>query len=405
LDTDNPSLEDLNAIFRAAHSIKGGSGTFGFTDMTEVTHILETLLDRLRKSELALRPEMVDAFLSAGDVLRGQLEHHQGGPEVDPNEVARTCERLGALALDTQARASEPEVGPPREIREMMLECVLPPALAVDVRGVENLLASLADIAACDVRHTPDASDPSLRVQLSSASRDDEIKDIFSFHLTSEEIRLHPLLEEEAFGVFDGAPGAPEMAYGFFEPLDAELAPVESYGFFEQAPGAPTSPTEAVTGNVIEENGFGVFADAPGSEHAVEAITNPQVDQPSKSPGRRASDNTDVDRATSGRRTTDKVVVGGGETSSIRVSVEKVDQLINLVGELVITQAMIADAAGYLDPVQAEKLLSGIDLLARNTRDLQESVMSIRMLPMSMVFSRFPRVIRDLAGKLGKQVE
>jgi two-component system chemotaxis sensor kinase CheA len=106
-----------------------------------------------------------------------------------------------------------------------------------------------------------------------------------------------------------------------------------------------------------------------------------------------------------GDATTDKTVAAAGSDTSIRVAVEKVDQLINLVGELVITQAMLAETAGGLDPIAAEKLLAGIELLSRNTRDLQESVMSIRMLPMSMVFSRFPRVVRDLAGKLNKQVE
>ena len=98
LDVENPSLEDLNAIFRAAHSIKGGSGTFGFTDMTAVTHVLETLLDRLRKEELELRPEMVDAFLAAGDVLRAQLEHHQGGPEPDEEQIRAVCAQLEQLA-------------------------------------------------------------------------------------------------------------------------------------------------------------------------------------------------------------------------------------------------------------------------------------------------------------------
>ncbi|MDP1706078.1 MAG: Hpt domain-containing protein, partial [Sulfurimicrobium sp.] len=83
MDINDPNLDDLNAIFRAAHSIKGGSGTFGFTDMTEVTHVLENLLDRLRKEELVLRDEMVDAFLQAGDILKLQLEAHQNGGEVD----------------------------------------------------------------------------------------------------------------------------------------------------------------------------------------------------------------------------------------------------------------------------------------------------------------------------------
>ena len=90
--------------------------------------------------------------------------------------------------------------------------------------------------------------------------------------------------------------------------------------------------------------------------------------------------------------------------ASIRVGTEKIDALINLVGELVITQAMLTQLAGSLDPVQNEKLLSGLGQLDRNTRMLQEAVMATRMLPMEAVFSRFPRLVRDLAAKLGKQV-
>lgn len=93
------------------------------------------------------------------------------------------------------------------------------------------------------------------------------------------------------------------------------------------------------------------------------------------------------------------------ESTSIRVAVEKVDQLINLVGELVITQSMLAQRSGELDPVAHGDLLNSMGQLERNARDLQESVMSIRMMPMEYVFSRFPRLVRDLASKLGKEVE
>ncbi|MBN8488424.1 MAG: chemotaxis protein CheW, partial [Burkholderiales bacterium] len=95
----------------------------------------------------------------------------------------------------------------------------------------------------------------------------------------------------------------------------------------------------------------------------------------------------------------------GLDSSTLRVSVEKVDQLINLVGELVITQAMLAQNSRDSDQQLSQQLLSGLTDLERNTRDLQEAVMSIRMIPMSMVFNRFPRMLRDLASKLGKKVE
>jgi two-component system chemotaxis sensor kinase CheA len=127
---------------------------------------------------------------------------------------------------------------------------------------------------------------------------------------------------------------------------------------------------------------------------------------PLRSAGRRASDNPDEPAPPTGRRPSDKVAVSAqAEASSIRVNTEKVDQLINLVGELVITQAMLAESASLLDPVACEKLLNGLGQLDRNTRDLQDAVMSIRMMPMSFVFSRFPRVVRDIAAKLGKEIE
>jgi len=107
LDVNSPDLEDLNAIFRAAHSIKGGAGTFGFTDMTEMTHMLETLLDKLRKGELEVRSEMVDAFLKAGDVIKGQLAGHRGEGQADPAVATAVCEELKRLSDETQMPVNE----------------------------------------------------------------------------------------------------------------------------------------------------------------------------------------------------------------------------------------------------------------------------------------------------------
>jgi two-component system chemotaxis sensor kinase CheA len=457
LDVDNPSLEDLNAIFRAAHSIKGGSGTFGFTDMTGVTHVLEGLLDRLRKEELPLRAEMVDAFLAAGDVLRAQLEHHQGGPEADARDIEEICARLNQLAAgDTSSVASN--VATPQSsvnVRRIVLSCLFPPDVAGSPGTVDNILAALSEIAAVDMRHRPDAGDGRFEATLTSTRGDAELKDALAFYLAPDDIVLAPATqaEETAYGLFDETPDAAASAedesYGFF--TDVEPAPAfqadPGYGLFDEEPAtsAPTATTESEDGSfglfedapgrmenlanrdvlpadspaAIEGQGYGIFVDAPGglgvfdNAPGAERLTaqptpagrKPEASPPAVSPGRRLSDNPSVEIAKSGRRDNDKTVVAAGADTSIRVSVEKVDQLINLVGELVITQAMLAETAGALDPVEAEKLLAGIDLLSRNTRDLQESVMSIRMLPMSMVFSRFPRVVRDLAGKLNKQVE
>ena len=461
LDVEAPSLEDLNAIFRAAHSIKGGSGTFGFTDMTGVTHVLEGLLDRLRKEELPLRAEMVDAFLAAGDLLRAQLEHHQGGPEVDAGEIESLCARLTQLASGASGAAQAP--GPANSsARRLDLFCLLPPEVAASPESVDNLLAGLAEITALELRHRPEADDPRLDARLTTTRSDAELKDALSFYLAPDEVflgpppaaaeagyglfaeALAPQGQDDSFGLFADDTPAADPGYGFFDeqPVPATAVSADEdtgFGLFDDAPGKPenlpgreVSPGDspaAIEGSgygifVDAPGGLGLFADAPGAERltpgpgapGVAAAPTPPAATVRSSPppgpandpgtaGRRLSDNPNVEIARSGRRETDKTVMASGTDSSIRVSVEKVDQLINLVGELVITQAMLAQTASHLDPQQAEKLLAGIDLLSRNTRDLQESVMSIRMLPMSMVFSRFPRVVRDLAGKLGKQVE
>ncbi|MDO9226768.1 MAG: chemotaxis protein CheW [Pseudomonadota bacterium] len=466
LDVDNPSLEELNAIFRAAHSIKGGSGTFGFTDMTSVTHVLESLLDRLRKEELRVRPDMVDAFLAAGDILRAQLEHHQGGPEADAGEVEAVCARLNQLAAGEEAVATAvadeaavtavaPVAAP--EARRVLLECDLPANVVNDAGMLANLLEGLAEIAALDIRRRPDAASPRFSAVLTTQKRDAELKEALAFHLSPDEITLadpeQPGAEvsvaaaaDDSFGFFDDAPGTPaaeaaaDDGFGFFDDapglpdttLDALLAAPQAipdedksgaYGLFEDAagklenlPNRDIKPSDSPA--AIEGQGYGIFVDAPsgvglfdgapGSQHMVQATAPAPLGgntPPAEGPGRRLADSPAIETAKIGRRDNDKTVTAANSETSIRVSVEKVDQLINLVGELVITQAMLAEAASYLDPAQAEKLLAGIDLLSRNTRDMQESVMSIRMLPMSMVFSRFPRVVRDLAGKLNKQVE
>jgi two-component system, chemotaxis family, sensor kinase CheA len=469
LDVDNPSLEDLNAVFRAAHSIKGGSGTFGFTDMTSVTHVLESLLDRLRKEELALHADMVDAFLAAGDVLRAQLEHHQGGPEADAAEIEAVCARLNQLAAGNTAAAAQQSAAAssePNPVRQIRLNCPLPSNIAGQPESINNLLEALRDVAAVDVRHHPDSNDGNLIAVLTTQASDADLKEIMAFYSAPEAISIQPEMEEEAYGFFDDAPAetgtsTADASYGFFDDTpstsaapatDTSASDDNSYGFFDELPNIPATnmedaafglfddapgtpgerpqPARVLPGDspaAIEGKGYGIFVDAPGglglfddAPGAEQALKNcapapfsgktasqPDTSKASEPPavGRRLTDNPAIETAKAGQRATDKTITAANTDTSIRVAVEKVDQLINLVGELVITQAMLAEAAGNLDPVLAEKLLAGIDLLSRNTRDMQESVMSIRMLPMSMVFSRFPRVVRDLAGKLNKQVE
>jgi len=435
LDLENPDMEQLNAIFRAAHSIKGSAGTFGFTDLADATHILENLLDRIRKQELVLRADMVDAFLESGDLLRAMLEAHQGRGEVDPQAVAAVMARLRQLSSDEEAPVvpaaaaalpvdalPEPEIPSVRRVFDVQF---VPTELAAKGDAVTNLLEDLRTFGTLEVISQPDAELHDvgfwqLRLTTNSLESDfsdriDFIADNGAWRITEDLTAANP---ETAFGLFSDAPGLPgdECGYGFFEPvaehpLEEIVARVESaddsYGFFEPLPEAPApvvndsedgdgygffAPLPSVPLPMAEDgDGYGFFAPLPAVVPAVEVAVPTQSAPVEKEIG--------VRPARAARSS------AAAADSSIRVSVEKVDQLINLVGELVITQAMLLQTVTQMQESAPERLVSGLGQLERNTRDLQESVMSIRMMPISAVFSRFPRVVRDLSGKLGKQVE
>lgn len=334
LDTSAPDMEQLAAIFRTAHSIKGGAATFGQTDMTEVTHVLESLLDRLRRGEMAISAAHVDAFFAAKDVLKMQLDGHRHGAEVDQEAVQAVRARLEALSsASTSSAVPQASAGPGNGIDggSRRLRLALPPLKPEDIAALAAELALMGSLT------EETLTEGGAMLLLDTAESVDDVLAICSFIIDPSDVTI---TEDVAQGYT-----SPDGSYGFFEPLPEPAPEVE---------------------------------DAPQVSAHVEA------------PAVRAAN---AEKAAS------------LESSSIRVSVEKVDQLINLVGELVITQAMIEQRCAALDPMQHERLLSGVSQLTRNTRDLQEAVMSIRMMPMDYVFSRFPRMVRDLAAKLGKKVD
>lgn len=434
LDIGQPDPEQLNAIFRAAHSIKGSSGTFGFTDLTAVTHILESLLDRLRKNEIPLQAEMVDAFLDAGDVLKDMLAGHRGNGGADSAQVAAVCARLNLLAGGGQpAPATAPDEKPVLPVVQVLRRCYeiefVPTAHAsADASIVAGLLDEMRACGELEILASPPAAqrEPGfwhLRLSITDGTRDiADLKESIDFIAEREAWRVAELDTanrddpDGAFGLFAAAAGAPvdDDSFGLFDAdTGAEsqaglpaLAEDGSFGLFDMSlVPDPVFPVSSGESAVLEEgDGFGLFAPmpepaavAPVEPAAVSistaAIVVPQGVAPvavlSGLPERRPS----------------PAQGAAAETSSIRVGVEKVDQLINLVGELVITQAMLLQCAEQMHGGVPERLVQGLAQLERNTRDLQESVMSIRMLPISFVFSRFPRVVRDLSAKLGKQVE
>jgi two-component system chemotaxis sensor kinase CheA len=407
VDIDAPDEEDLNAIFRTAHSIKGGASTFGLTDMTEVTHILESLLDRIRKGEMTLTSEHVDAFLAAKDILKMQLDGHRLGAKVDQDAVADVRMMLQSLSQDAPVAALAPSApsfhsAAERHVvnheggRRYRLE--LPPMELRELNALSAELGLLGHVAVA-----PLAGGRNAMIVTTHESLDDLIA-ICSFVIDTDAIGISeapPLTPEQAalesaarakveadqgYGFFDapeeGARAADDgdPGYGFFQPieqirLDAGAAADDSrgYGFFQ-----PIEQIRAAAASVSTGAG------------GADAVAEPEQD---KKPAQKK----ESDKASASSP--------GAESSSIRVSIEKVDQLINLIGELVITQAMIEQRADSLDPMVHERLLNSVSQLTRNTRDLQEAVMSIRMMPMDFVFSRFPRMVRDLAHKLGKKID
>jgi len=397
VDVESPDAEDLNAIFRTAHSVKGGASTFGVTDMSEITHVLETLLDRIRKGEMALTGEHVDAFLAAKDILKMQLDGHRLGSAVDQDAVGDVRMMLQSLAQDVPVVALAPVAPAYNAVETKVVDhsggrryrLELPAMAHREVQALGEELGLMGHVSI-----TPLDKDRNAMLVTTHESLDDIIA-ICSFVLNPEDMQVTELPALDAaqtqkekaardqveadlgYGFFDSADLKPALAtgegYGFFQPLDeiranaaAGSENAQGYGFFQ-----PVEQIRAAAGIVIE---------TPPEEE--KKVVKKEEKEKEKAPAH-----------------------AGAESASIRVSIEKVDQLINLVGELVITQAMIEQRVDTLDPMVHQRLLASVGQLTRNTRDLQEAVMSIRMMPMDFVFSRFPRMVRDLAHKLGKKVD
>ena len=345
VDLDDPDPEDIDAIFRAAHSIKGGASTFGFADMAEVTHVMETLLDEIRTGRKHLTDELVDVFLMAKDVLKMLRDGHKYGTEVDAEAQHEVMERLEALAQESGQPAGHISSPSPKQKSapkkpltsyEISLPVLEPEQIDVLAEEIETLGEVEKEIAA----------DGSAVIKLVSEASQDDVMSIVLFMFEPDEVSV--------VGTLLSAPDEEED-----ELTDDE----RGYGFFD---------------NFV----------LPGQAEA-EAAETKKKEAKDESRARRAA------RAPSSSM----------GTSSMRVGVDKVDQLINLVGELVITQAMLQQQTSHLDPMVNQRLLDSISQLSRNSRDLQQAVMSMRMMPMEYVFSRFPRMVHDLAAKLGKRVE
>lgn len=343
ISTDAPDAEDLNSIFRAAHSIKGGSGIFGFDALTGLTHVMETILDRARNNELELTTDIVDVLLATTDTLGDILQAYQDESEINWLQIEESKAALESILSAEDGESASAE---------------LPPA---------------ADI----------------------------------------------IEQDDSFGFFDDAPGQPE----------AEIVTQDddSFGFFDDAPGQP----QQATNSSEEDDGFGFFDDAPGQSQADTTasetkhdendgsfgfFTEPKPAQPIKDEDaygffdqEKSSATTPTNkppaRAAKPPAKKPAKTATKNDASSIRVETTKIDTVVNLVGEMVITQSILSMIGDDVEGNTGEKLSGAIDELSRNIREIQEAVMSMRMIPVSFVFNRFPRLVRDLAKTLDKKID
>jgi two-component system chemotaxis sensor kinase CheA len=394
VDIASPDPEDLNAIFRTAHSVKGGASTFGLNDMSEVTHVLESLLDRIRKGEMALTSQHVDAFLAAKDILKMQLDGHRHGARVDQEAVANVRMMLHELSEGVVVSAHQP---------------ALPSFLSADAKqpnqqsseGAHRYKIELPDIPQRDVNALVDELGLLGRVSVTPLAAGRTALIIMTTDSIDNIVAICSfVLEPSDLKIFEAPPLTPEQR----AKEAAERARIEDeqgYGFFDAADAHDDGAADDLSD---DERGYGFFQ--PIEEIRREAGIVAETPAPVVTQARpEALEVSEVAAEKKAAKKADTGPAHGAESGSIRVSIEKVDQLINLVGELVITQAMIEQRSDGLDPMIHQRLLQSVSQLTRNTRDLQEAVMSIRMMPMDFVFSRFPRMVRDLASKLGKKVD
>lgn len=398
LDPIDPDSEQLNAIFRSAHSIKGGAATFGFTHLQNTTHTLENLLDKARHDELTLTPDIIDVFLDAKDVMVSQLDAYKNDSLPDDETFKRICDVLKSIEHDVSEIGSE-EVAAivnasTKETDDVVDDSVVDDDAATDESSSKTAMQTHAALTNNEFSHYfiitlnglkstevdvladelglfgslfgSEKSDSSLKAWLGTNTDIDDICGVLCFVVDESQIQHSEISFEECQRATQGSNQKSKVA-ATLEELEAT---VEELAAMVETPTEPVeSPKVAVAAPAL------VTAPAPSSVPSSAAAKKAVAAKPK------------------------------GDSSSIRVAVEKVDQLINLVGELVIIQSMLTQHSQQVDQNEYADLLSSIVQLERNSRALQESVMSIRMMPMDYVFSRFPRMVRDIASKLGKKIE
>ncbi len=440
LDVGAPNPEGVNTVFRVAHSIKGGAGMFGFKDVASFTHTLETLLDELRSGRMQVTAYISDQLLLSVDVLRAMMGSVQRKEPVDMQKVADLQFDLEAIvatkgasapaaapAVVAVASAENPGVVEAGAGAEPVAATAAPATAAaaywaIDFRALPELLlrgndplaifSSLAELGPLQATASLDAV-PRLReidaercyltwhLRLESSCSREQIDAAFEWAAGDCEVtveRCEPAGVAAAAAAPAGSAGAAASAVSAGNASSAAASAAPASGAIGAAAGAAASVAPA---------GGAAGGGAVASPAATGQAAAGSVSAAAPAPGATAT--LTPGAATGGHAAPahgpDAPKAAGTEHSSIRVSIEKIDELINTVGELVITQAMLSELGRKLEGPVAEPFRSGLSQLERNMRELQESVMRVRMLPISFTFSRFPRMVRDLAQRLGKQIE
>lgn len=365
LDMDSTDEPDLDAIFRAAHSIKGGAGTFGFDTIAEFTHVVESVLQKCRDGELTPDQDLTTALLKSVDIINALIAAAENNEEADTPEKEECLNTLnGYLDGNVQTSSANGEDGSdaapatpkPSPDEKMIIEINFTPHAHMPKTGSDpmNIFRELETLGELkphvktkDVppleELAPDEMHLAWNLELTSDAKEDEVREAFLFVEDDADIDI--------------------MILGAFTP--------------------PASVNET---KAIEQ-------EAQTQEVVVSTPATPSVTP------------SDDDRRQAERRKNDRrQAPPAKETSFIRVAVDKVDSLINLVGELVTTNAMVEQQSSTLDAEASQKLKASITEMASHTRSLQEGIMAIRMMPIDFAFSRFPRMVRDVSKKLGKEV-
>jgi len=393
----NPEDRDLlNKIFRSAHSIKGGAGMFGFTAVAQFTHKMETLLDLLRNGQKAVTPEVADLLLRSTDCMKTLMEATKTGAPVDDDTVQKLTTELASestggakpAAASKEVKPVQASSGPVEQVYtidwtppDWLFQRGLDPLQTMrELKGIGTLtevvmdLSRLPDLAEID----PEKCYLSWHIKLASAKEKKVIEAVFDFvredsKLVIEECEALNVKREtsesgnETRFTNDERPAEPGTA----KPLGAIL--VESGAVTPAALDQALAQQKKVGEILVEQKVV--------TPQQVEQALQKQKQQDSAAHAKKA------------------------DTASIRVDTAKIDKLINLVGELVITQSMLSDLGSRFEMKQLPLLLERMAELERNTREIQERVMGIRMLPIGTAFSRFPRLVRDLSAKAGKKIQ